>query len=139
MSLRDWIRVATPATTATLAVQERPTVAKVATVAMVGESVEIARRRWRVRRPDGLREVRCAPAATLAEVILLFPGTRIEPLPDAPTRSATPGEAAELRALIGAILAADTEAERAEALAVALADPDAALTCLRAIFPNRAP
>lgn len=50
------------------------------------------------------------------------------------TRSATPAEADELRALIAAILANNTESDRAEALVLALADPDAALLCYRALM-----
>jgi len=47
--------------------------------------------------------------------------------------AATPEQAAELRELIALILANESEADRPEALAVALADPDAALTCFRAL------
>lgn len=52
---------------------------------------------------------------------------------------ATPEQARELRELV-AIVAADWPAnEQAEALAVALADPEAALTCFRALAPERQP
>jgi len=52
-------------------------------------------------------------------------------------RSATREQAAELRRLVG-IVAADWPAdEQAEALAVALADPVAALTCFRALVAER--
>ncbi|MHB8493710.1 MAG: hypothetical protein ACYDDG_03950 [Casimicrobiaceae bacterium] len=78
-------------------------------------------------------EVLFTPAATRAEVAELYPGASIEPLPAAPTRAATAAEADELRALIGVILADDTEADRAETFAVALADPDAALVCWRSL------
>ncbi len=82
-------------------------------------------------------EVLFTPAATQAEVAELYPGASIEPVSDAATRAATPAEADELRALVAAFLAADTEANRAEALAVALADPDAALACYRALAAIR--
>ena len=101
---------------------------------------DAAVRQWRVGYPNGAAMlVLFTPAATRAEVADLYPGASIEPLPDAVTRAATPAEAAELHALVAPILAEATEADRAEALAVALADPDAALACLRAIFANGAP
>lgn len=46
-------------------------------------------------------------------------------------RHATPDEAAELRRLIGIVLAGSAHDEQREALAVARADPDAALECFR--------
>ena len=45
--------------------------------------------------------------------------------------TANPGQRQELRELIAIILARDTEAERTETLAVACADPHAALTSFR--------
>ncbi len=90
--------------------------------------------RWGVAYPNGAgMEVLFTPAATQADVAELYPGASIEPLPDAPMRTATPGEAGELHALIAAVLADDTDADRAEALAVALNDPDAALVCWRSL------
>jgi hypothetical protein len=91
-------------------------------------------RQWRIAYPNGAAmDVLFTPAATRAEVAELYPGASIQPLPDSATRTPTAAEADELLALIGAILADDTEAERAEALAVALADPDAALVCWRSL------
>lgn len=54
------------------------------------------------------------------------------PSPTAATVT-TPAQAAELRALVARVAASWPEAERAEALAVALADPADALTCFRAL------
>ncbi len=54
---------------------------------------------------------------------------------DTPTK-ATPDQSAELRDLIAAILANDSEADRAEALRVALADPEAALMSFRALVAD---
>ena len=137
MSLRDWIQVATPATPATLSIHQRPTVAKVATVARGIESAEGTHWRWQICKPDGWGEVRCTPAATRAQVAELYPSASMEPLPDTAPRAATPAQADELRGLIAAILADDTDTDRAEALAIALADPDAALACYRALAAIR--
>lgn len=52
------------------------------------------------------------------------------------TGTASPGQRQELRELIAIILAGDTEAERAETLAVACADPEAALTSFRALVAD---
>jgi hypothetical protein len=52
-------------------------------------------------------------------------------------RTANFAEAEELRHLIAAIYQNDTEADRQEALHFALADPDDALTCYRAIALER--
>ena len=50
--------------------------------------------------------------------------------------TASPGQRQELRELIAIILARDSESERTEALAVACADPDAALTSFRALVAD---
>jgi hypothetical protein len=49
---------------------------------------------------------------------------------------ATPAEARELRELVPIVAADWSESERAEALAVALADADSALVCFRALRPE---
>ena len=76
-------------------------------------------------------EVLFAPDATRAQVAALYPGARIEPQRDPPQRSTTPAEAVELRELVALVFADDTEQHRAEALAAALTDPEAALTSFR--------
>lgn len=50
---------------------------------------------------------------------------------------ATPEQAVELRDVIAVILANNSEAERAEALAIAVADPEAALISFRALAAER--
>jgi hypothetical protein len=71
------------------------------------------------------------PAVTGAEVAKLYPHACIVPLPYTETRAATPAEADELRRLVNAILAENSDADRTEALMIALANPIAALTCYR--------
>ncbi|MBS1189043.1 MAG: hypothetical protein H6R10_835 [Rhodocyclaceae bacterium] len=60
-----------------------------------------------------------------------------EPIHEHQQRASTEAEEAELRRLVGAIYPGDTEADRTEALAAALDDPDDALTCYRAIAAER--
>ena len=50
--------------------------------------------------------------------------------------TASPGQWQELGELIAIVLARDTEAERTETLAVACADPDAALISFRALVAD---
>lgn len=57
--------------------------------------------------------------------------TATSPAADSRTVAATPEQATELRALVAIVAAAWPESERAEALAVALSDPEAALTSFR--------
>lgn len=58
---------------------------------------------------------------------------------DAVPPVATPEQAAELRALVSRVTLEWPNAERAEALAVALADPDAALVSFRALSATQQP
>ncbi|OGS81397.1 MAG: hypothetical protein A2Z94_04365 [Gallionellales bacterium GWA2_55_18] len=90
--------------------------------------------RWLLHYPGHDVEVSTMPESTCAEMLRDFPGAiAAEPIQDTPKRKATEVEAKELRALVAAIYAADTDDDRAEALAAALADPDDALLCYRAI------
>ena len=74
------------------------------------------------------------PEATRDEALAAFPGSVVAtPLPAAVSHPVTPAEAAELRKLIALILPDADGADRAEALAVALADPGAALRSFRAL------
>ncbi|MGQ5487559.1 hypothetical protein ACUH78_01840 [Thauera sp. ZXT1-4] len=84
-------------------------------------------------------EVWFAPAVDHAEVLAAHPAAlAAEPIPERDiTRTANAREHAELLALISAIYAGDTDADRAEALDAALADPEGALTCYRAIAAER--
>jgi hypothetical protein len=59
------------------------------------------------------------------------------PIPDRPQQVATEDEAQEITALVQAVYAGDSDADRREALMVALADPDGALRCYRAIAGER--
>ena len=79
-----------------------------------------------------------SPMATHAEVLAHWPGAvAAEPMPEKPGRAMTDSEAAMLRALVTAIYQDDTDDDRNEAVAAALADPDNALACYRAISSER--
>lgn len=84
-------------------------------------------------------EVWFAPAASHAEVLAAEPdAVAAEPVHErVGNRPPTPGERDELLALVSAIYAADTDADRQEAIDAALADPEGALTCYRAIAAER--
>ena len=56
-----------------------------------------------------------------------------ELIPDRAQRMATEADANEITALISIVFANETEVDRSEVLAAALADPDGALRCYRAI------
>lgn len=90
---------------------------------------------WLIHYPDrDPVEAYVIPEPSHAEVLRDFPGAiAAEPIPDSPKRRATPAQEAELRVLVAAIYSGDTDADRAEALVAALADPDDALACYRAI------
>ena len=92
-----------------------------------------AHRHWMIRFPDlDPIEAMFSPAMTLADALAAFPGAvTAEPVPETPRRAATAEQAAELRELVALILADGSEQDRTEALAVALADPDAALLSFR--------
>ena len=79
-------------------------------------------------------EVLFAPPATHAEVAAIYQGATVDVLPQA-RRNATASETAELRRLIAEVLADDTE--RADTLAFAVVDPDAALRSFRALATQR--
>lgn len=84
-------------------------------------------------------EVWTAPPATHDEILALYPdAVAAVPVPDhASTRTASTSERAELLTLLEAIYADDTDADRQEAIGLALADPEGALTCYRAIAGER--
>lgn len=83
-------------------------------------------------------EAYALPEMTHAEVLALHPdAVAAEPIAERSKRTANTAEAAELRELVEAIYSGDTEADRAEAVAAALADPDAALICYRSIAIER--
>lgn len=84
-------------------------------------------------------EVWFSPAADHAEALVGYPdAVAAEPVPErTDTRTATVIERDELLALVEAIYADDTDQDRQEATDAALADPEAALTCYRAIANER--
>jgi hypothetical protein len=84
-------------------------------------------------------EVWFAPAADHAEALAAYKdAVAAEPVPErTDTRTATVIERDELLALVEAVYAGDTDADRAEALDAALADPEGALQCYRAIAAER--
>lgn len=92
-------------------------------------------RRWRVTIPGRAAfVVTCCPEGDHAWMVRLYPGGGVAPLPEREnTRTATAAEAAELADLIARVLVNDSGAERAEALAVAMLDVDAALTCFHSL------
>jgi len=97
-------------------------------------------RGWRIHYPNGAAmDVLFTPAATRADVAEVYPGASVEPMRDTATRPPTAAEADELRALVNIVLVDDSDTERAEALAMALADPEAALEGLRALTAHRRP
>ena len=79
-----------------------------------------------------------APAVHHAKALSYYPeAVAAEPIPDRPQHKATKAEADEITVLVQAIYANDTNDDRAEALAAALADPDGALLCYRTIASDR--
>jgi len=132
------LATATPATAASRQRQTSLPVARVATVAVAPySSDETANcRHWRIQPKHGAPfDVIYGEAVTLGHVRADYPNGTVE-APNAPSRRiATPGEVAELRVLVAAII--DNNGEQQEALAAALADPKAAIDCYRAIFAER--
>lgn len=78
------------------------------------------------------------PAVSHAGALACYPdAVAAEPQAERPQRTATKLEAEEITALVQAVFAVDSEVDRNEALAVALADPDGALRCYRGIAQDR--
>lgn len=83
-------------------------------------------------------EVWRSPAVTHAEALAGYPdAVAAEPIPERTTKAATVIETEAVTALIQAVYATDTEADRHEAMQAALADPAGALTCYRAVAAER--
>ena len=79
-----------------------------------------------------------SPEATHAEALACYPdAVAAEPMTNAPSRAPTDSEAALLRVLIEAVYRDDGDDDRNDALLAALADPDNALACYRAISSER--
>ncbi|MBV2264275.1 MAG: hypothetical protein KUL79_12030 [Thauera sp.] len=123
-------------------------VAGIATVAVAkpnkgrveGTAPPIRATRWLIHFLDREpMEVWFAPAADHAEALAAYrDALAAEPIRErTDTRTATVIERDELLALVEAVYAGDTDADRAEALDAALADPEGALQCYRAIAAER--
>lgn len=120
---------ANPANPANVGQDKARTLATLATLALA--KPEIAWR-WLMHYPAGAVEVRFSPEVTRGAALAACPGAiAAEPIPETPKRKPTEAEAVELKRLVA--LAYADEADRAEALAAALADTDGALTCYRGI------
>ena len=123
-------------------------VAGIATVAVAkpnkgrveGTAPPIRATRWLIHFLDREPlEVWFSPAADHDEALAAYrDAVAAEPVPErTDTRTATVIERDELLALVEAIYADDADQERQEAIDAALADPEAALTCYRAIANER--
>lgn len=105
------------------------TLATLATLALAKPET-VTSWRWMMRYPDEAVEVRFSPEVSRGAALAACPGAiAAEPMPEIPKRKPTEAEAAELSRLVS--LAYPDEADRAEALTAALADPDGALICYR--------
>ena len=98
-----------------------------------------ARFRWLIHFADREPvEVTFSPMATHSEALAHWPGAvAAEPMTNTPSRAPTDSEAALLRVLIEAVYRDDGDDDRNDALLAALADPDNALACYRAISSER--
>lgn len=89
---------------------------------------------WQVQYPSlAAMELLFCPEASRAEVEALYPGAEIERLTEPRCKAASPAEATQLSKLVALVLPDADADERAEVLAVALADPQAALISLQAL------
>ena len=83
-------------------------------------------------------QVMFAPAVNHAGALSYYPdAVAAEPMLDRAQRKPSKAEANEITALIQAVFAGDSDVNRNEALAAALADPDGALLCYRTIVEER--
>ena len=79
-----------------------------------------------------------APAVNHAAALSYYPdAVAAEPIIDRAQRKPNKAEAKEITALVQAVFAGDSDVDRNEALAAALADPDGALLCYRTIAEER--
>lgn len=138
------IATAIPAISATQSNREEGTVARIATVAVANpvqrqNETAVTAFRWLIHYADrDPVEVTCSPKLTHDEVLNLYPDAiAAEPMASTPSRTPTDSEAAMLRALIEAIYRDDSPDDQIEVLLSALADPESALDCYRAIAVER--
>jgi hypothetical protein len=79
-----------------------------------------------------------APAVNHEAALSYYPDAVVaEQILDRAQRKPSKAEANEITALVQAVFASDSDVDRNEALAVALADPDGALLCYRTIAEER--
>lgn len=152
MSLSALIRKRQPthfatATVATLATVKPKSLSSVATVASVAVANAATVKtdngkpcsRWLFHFAD--RDdlpVTFAPAVDHAAALAYYPdAVAAEPIADRLQRQPSNAEACEITALVQAIYATDTDDDKAEALAAALADPEGALLCYRTIAKDQ--
>lgn len=135
---------ATVATLATVQAKTLPSVATVASVAVANaETVKTGDGKpcsqWLFHFADrNDLPVTFAPAVDHSAAMAYYPeAIAAEPIPERAQRKPTKAEAEEITALVLAIYTNDTDDDRAEALAAALADPDGALLCYRTIANDR--
>ena len=104
----------------------------------VPASKDARAQRWQVRYPGvGPMEVLFTPPATQREVSAIYPGAEIDVLPESIRQDPSPSEATELRELVALMLADASDSDRAEALATAMNNPEAALESFRALVNQR--
>lgn len=106
-----------------------------------GDSQNTSARSWRMHYPD--RDpvlIAWSAPVTHAEALADYPdAVAAEPVAHRPParRPPTEDERIELLALVQAVYATDTDQDRHEAVQMALADPEGALMCYRAIAAER--
>ncbi len=133
---------ATLATVATHQAKSVPTVASVATVTVANGPEDqpekaITSFRWLIHFSD--RDpitVTFSPEVSHAGALACPGAVAAEPVPEI-NRAPTPSETALLRQRVAAIYRDDTDDDRNEAIQAALADPDNALACYRAMAEER--
>lgn len=146
------LATAIPAIPATQPKGAAATVARIATVAVANPKEErtappakvsagntATASRWLFHFADREpMEVIFAPAVSHPNALACYPdAVAAEPQTALPLRTPTKAEAKEITALVLAVFASDTDVDRNEALAAALADPDGALLCYRTIAGER--
>ena len=146
------LATAIPAIPATQQGQSEGTVARIATVAVanpkegqpakliiVGAADMVKVSRWLLHFIDRESlEVVFSPEVTHAAALDCYPNAvAAEPQAERYQRTPTETEAQEITTLAHAVYSEDSETDRNEALIAALADPDGALLCYRAMVEER--
>lgn len=141
MALRDRLSnaaaTAIPAIPAILSTQKPEAGSRIATIATIAGSEP---RFWRfvVAYPDGSGfDATTSPATTPAAARRLWAGADVRPISEDPTERATGAQADEIRDLVEQVIGVQ-HADYSAAVAIALADPVAALESFRADARMRA-